>query len=243
MKTDDSMATEAHMDPVTTQRKIRNNLEDSLSKPSRALVAADTDHPTGTVGSKNHGKSVLQQHVSYFDKNNDGIVYPWETYAGFRAFGLNVIVSAILAFAFNLANSYPTLPGWIPSLLLPVHIDNIHKAKHGSDTGVFDTEGRFMPVNLENMFNKYAKTDPEKMTYGELWNMTEGNRVAYDFVGWIESKGSWTIFYIIAKDKDGFVSKDNVRSLFDGSLFEKLAKNYQTGVVKKVDDRQQMLAK
>lgn len=52
----------------------------------------------------------------------------------------------------------------------------------------------------------------------------------------IISKVSWTIFYGIAKDKDGFVSKENMRRLFDGSLFEKLAKDYQTGVDKKMDD-------
>ncbi|XP_074339826.1 putative peroxygenase 3 isoform X2 [Apium graveolens] len=201
------------------QREMTSEMKKDDSMATEAHLAP---------GHKNHGMSVLQQYVAYFDKNDDGIVYPWETYAGFRAIGLNVIVSAILAFAFNLINSYPSLPGWIPSLLLPVYIVNIHKAKHGSDPGVYDKEGRFVPVNLENMFSKYAKTHPEKMTYRELWNMTEGNGVAYDLVGWIESKASWTIFYLMTKDKDGFVSKENARSLFDGSLFEKLAKNCQT---------------
>nr|XP_017222191.1 PREDICTED: probable peroxygenase 3 isoform X2 [Daucus carota subsp. sativus] len=221
MSKDDSMATEAHLAPVTTRRRIGSNLEDSLSEPyqARALTASDTDHPIGTEGPKNRGMSVLQQHVAFFDQNNDGIVYPWETYAGFKAIGFNLILSVILAFGFNLINSYPTLPGWFPSLLLPVYIDNIHKDKHGSDTGVYDAQG-----------SRYAKKDPEKMTYKELWNMTEGNRVAHDIVGWLQSKGSWTLFYIIAKDEDGFVSKDFMRGLFDGSLFEKLAQNYRTGI-------------
>lgn len=43
---------------------------------------------------------------------------------------------------------------------------------------------RFSPANLENMFSKYAHTVPDKFTLGELWNMTEGNRLGYDFFGW-----------------------------------------------------------
>ncbi|KVI07365.1 Caleosin [Cynara cardunculus var. scolymus] len=215
----DAMLTVAEKAPLTSHRKVRSDLDTKLPKPylARAVAAPDTDNVNGTWGHKHHNMSVLQQHVAFFDQDDNGIIYPWESFKG------KVSRSRI---------QYLRLFTWLPSPFFPIYIKNIHKAKHGSDSSTYDTEGRFVPANLENIFSKYAHTKPDKLNFKELWDMTDGCRNAFDFFGWISSKLEWGVLYMLAKDSEGFLSKESVRRCYDGSLFEHCAK-MQKGVVGK----------
>lgn len=48
-------------------------------------------------------------------------------------------------------------------------------------------------MNLELIFSKYAKTLPDKLSLGELWDMTEGNRDAWDIFGWYKPSFSYPL--------------------------------------------------
>ncbi|XP_068659095.1 probable peroxygenase 4 [Aristolochia californica] len=163
----------------------------------------------------------LQKHVAFFDKNGDGIIYPLETYDGFRSIGVNAVLSAASAALIHGALSSKTNPGKI-DLRLPIYIKNIKLAKHGSDTGVYDTEGRFVPEKFEEIFTKHAQTTPNALTSDELSAMLKANRQAKNFKGWAAAAAEWKILYNLCKDKDGLLQKETIRAVYDGSLFEQL---------------------
>lgn len=212
-------STTAQGAPVTFDRPLPTDL--TFPKPwmSRALEAVDNEHPYGTEGYPNKNLTVLQQHVDYFDLNHDGKIYPWETFQGFRKLGFNIFLSFLSMLFINGAFSYATLPSWIPSPFFVIYTENIHRAKHGSDSESYDTEGRFVPTKFEEMFSKYAKTSPDRMNFNELLHMTTSMQNAYDFFGWTANKMEWGILYWLVKDEDGFCSKDAIRGVFDGSFF------------------------
>ncbi|KAK9051033.1 hypothetical protein SSX86_027658 [Deinandra increscens subsp. villosa] len=169
-------------------------------------------------------ENVLKKHVAFFDRNNDGVIYPWETFQGFRAIGSGIILSSIAAVFINVGLSRKTRPGKkYPNLLFPIDIENIKMAKHGSDSGVYDAHGRFVPSKFEEIFHKYARTNPDALTAKELDEFVKGNREPKDYTGWIGGLSEWKILYHLAKDKNGLLKKETIRAVYDGSLFEKMA--------------------
>ncbi|XP_057477953.1 probable peroxygenase 4 [Actinidia eriantha] len=168
-------------------------------------------------------ENVLKKHVAFFDRNKDGVIYPWETFQGFRAIGCGIFLSSFASIFINAGLSGKTRPGKFPNLLFPIEIKNIQKAKHGSDSGVYDTEGRFVPSKFEEIFSKHARTKANALTSDELSGMLKANRVPKDFGGWIGSLAEWKILYMLCKDKNGLLQKDTIRAVYDGSLFEMMA--------------------
>ncbi|XP_027361519.1 probable peroxygenase 5 [Abrus precatorius] len=171
-------------------------------------------------------ENVLQKHAAFFDKNQDGIIYPTETFQGMREIGSGILLSLGGAVFINLFLSQSTRPGKFPSLLFPIEIKNIQFGKHGSDTGTYDAEGRFVPSKFEEIFTKHAHTHQNALTYDELKEMIKANREPKDFKGRIGSFVEWNILYKLAKDKNGLLQKETIQGVYDGSLFEILKKEH-----------------
>ncbi|KAG2610406.1 hypothetical protein PVAP13_4KG190000 [Panicum virgatum] len=143
--------------------------------------------------------------------------------AGFRAIGCGVPLSAAAAVFINGGLGPKTIPEneKTPPFKLPIYVTNIHKGKHGSDSGVYDANGRFVPEKFE-IFKKHARTRPDALTGKELQELLKANREPNDFKGWLGGFTEWKVLYYVCKDKDGFLHKDTARAVYDGSLFERL---------------------
>lgn len=67
----------------------------------------------------------------FWDRDNDGVIWPWDTYVGFRELGFNILFSLFAIFIINLNLSYPTrlAHSYLPDPFFRVYVDSIHKAK------------------------------------------------------------------------------------------------------------------
>ncbi|KUL84321.1 hypothetical protein ZTR_07584 [Talaromyces verruculosus] len=234
---------------VVTQTRIPAiDTGSTLDAPSvvRANQAVSREHPEGSVKSgyseKHKDYTVLQQHVMFWDRDMDGHIWPLDTYRGFRELGFNVLFSLLALLIIHINFSYPTRLGlsYFPDPFFRVYVRDIHKAKvgtygssifgfagkhgdtdysqHGSDSGTYDNEGRFAPQNFENVFAKYDSGRDGAISLSDIFRLMKGQRVAADPFGWGAALFEWGTTWLLLQ-KDGKVYKEDLRQLYDGSLF------------------------
>jgi len=198
-------------------KKLENAVPNPGAPRKNAAPSTETPHPQ-TTGKK----SVLEAHLSFFD-HGDGNVYPIDTFRGFHSLGFNVVLSTIAIFVIHGTFSYWTLESWIPDLRFPIIIKNIDRCKHGSDSETYDSEGNYVPQKFEEVFSKYAKTRKDALNAADIKGMLKGNRNILDPTGWTAGALEWYALWWIAKDEEGFLTKERARQNFDGSLWPILA--------------------
>ena len=147
--------------------------------------------------------------------------------------------------------SYPTNSSIVPDPFLRIYLENIHKDKHGSDTGTYDTEGRFIPQRFEDIFAKYSSDGGKSLTLWDVSVMVKGQRCVFDFFGWtavvleckfglgfsgcpgllrnlvstlarrraLELTSIGLATYVLLWPADGKMKKDDIRRMYDGSIF------------------------
>lgn len=72
----------------------------------------------------------------------------------------------------------------------------------GSDSEVYDTEGRFVPEKFEELFTKYDRRNRKGLDFNEMWELSEANRNIIDPTGWTAEKLEWWATWFIAGDKN-----------------------------------------
>ncbi|KAA8575954.1 hypothetical protein EYC84_006119 [Monilinia fructicola] len=219
--------------PVTEERLpfIEKGWENGLRDPgtARANEAASVEAPNGTekdnYAKRNQNLTVLQQHINFFDPDQDGIIYPLDTYNAMRRLAFSRFIALASTLIIHLNFSYPTLPPgqWIPDLKFRIYTERIHKDKHGSDSGTYDNEGRFIPQKFEEIFSKYAGGDKQGITKAEIWEYMKGQAVIMDPVGWFGALFEWFATWVLLWPEDGRMKKEDIRRIYDGSLFYEVA--------------------
>eukprot|EP01117_Protostelium_nocturnum_P012379 TRINITY_DN4567_c0_g1_i1.p1 TRINITY_DN4567_c0_g1~~TRINITY_DN4567_c0_g1_i1.p1 ORF type:complete len:282 (+),score=73.68 TRINITY_DN4567_c0_g1_i1:95-940(+) len=207
---------------VTVERQLPNI--QNLQQPgvARAYQAPSEEKPRGSekYSEERKDKTVLQQHCDFWDPDGDGVIWPRDTFVGFRDLGFNFYMSLLGVFIIHSAFSFPSRLSftWIPDPFFRISVKGIHKCKHGSDSGSYDNEGRFVPQKFEEIFSKYDTDGKGGLTFTEMWNAMKGYRVIMDFFGWFALFFELGTTYLLIA-KDGVMTKEDMRRVYDGSLF------------------------
>ncbi|KAI8965058.1 Caleosin-domain-containing protein [Daldinia sp. FL1419] len=201
----------------------------------RNHVNGDTqDHPSPANGdarkpSLKDASSTLQQHIAFFDRDNDGVIWPMDVYNGFRDLGFCILFS-IGSLLIPLFFSYPTRLGHslLPDPFFRIYVADIHKAKHGSDAGVYDFDGNFSPSRFDRMFARFDTSDTGGLSVDDLRLLLSKDRCAADPAGWsFAFMEFWTTWLLL--QKDGRVWKDDLRACYEGTLFWKISEERAKG--------------
>ncbi|KAJ3564720.1 hypothetical protein NP233_g8113 [Leucocoprinus birnbaumii] len=171
--------------------------------------------------------SALQNHVAFFDRDGDGIIWPSDTFYGMREIQFNLFWTIVSVLVIHGGFSYMTWGSWLPDPFFRLKIKHMHRAKHGSDSESYTTTGEFDESRFDNIFNMYSKPPHDKISFTEGVRMIHGNMNPFDPFGWSAAVFEWWATYYLLWPEDGNCRKEDVRAIFDGSIFYKLANRNQ----------------
>jgi peroxygenase len=160
----------------------------------------------------------LQKHVSFFDYDGDGYITVLEDYRGLRALGIDPGSSMTFAFAINGALGTSTMG--FPSLTVSLY--GIDGGVHGSDTGIYDSQGRFNELQFERLFADWDRNDSGGLDPVELAGRAVDDADLGDLFGVTASAAEFGLLYAVAAE-DGELTEDRMRTFYDGTLFYVLA--------------------
>ncbi|TFK18765.1 Caleosin-domain-containing protein [Coprinopsis marcescibilis] len=173
----------------------------------------------------------LQGHVAFFDRDGDGIIWPSDTYSGFRDLNFGIVLSFVAMVLIHTGFSYITMGSWVPDPFFRMNIKYMHRGKHGSDSGVYTQIGEFDDNRFTYLFDMYTEAPHSHMTLPEAMTMVHGNMNPWDFFGWFAGILEWAATYVMLWPEDGKMAREDIKGIYNGSIFYMIAGRKPMGKV------------
>lgn len=192
----------------------------------------DDSTATGPRPGSYQPRTALEKHCAFFDLDRDGQLTPWDTFSAFKLLGYSVLLSLVGTVVVHLFLSYPTLDTWIPDPFFTVHLKNIHRCRHGSDTAIYSEGGDIQKDRASYILSLFTVSQATSKG-GEgmgLWDgirMVYHNRDAWDIFGWSAQAVEWYFLWALCADSQGKVSREAIMRQYDGTLFYEIAEERQ----------------
>lgn len=171
----------------------------------------------------------LQDHIGFWDPDNDGIIYPMDVYRGFRDLGFSIAYS-ICSLFIPLLFSYITRPGQphntTRDLRFPICMKHIDKAIHSSDSSVFDSDGHFHKDKFDDMFDRVDTSKQGVLTTYQFIRLWRSNCSRLDPGGWLYSFMEMLTTFLLIQRR-GKIFKQDLLGCYDGSIFFKIKEQRQ----------------
>eukprot|EP00877_Chromochloris_zofingiensis_P005194 jgi/Chrzof1/14676/Cz09g11210.t1 len=221
--------TRVHEAPATLKQKLPLDLEQYIEKPGvpRADKCPSKERPEGHYAVPK-GRTPLMQHLDFFDWNKDGKIYVWETFytltqLRFAWEPFNTIISFWVALIFHLAFAFSTWDMIWPDPFLTIYTKNAHRMIHGSSSKTTDHEGRFIPEKFEQIWTKYDSSGRGRLSFGDIVSLVYNQAQLGDVFGIAATAFQWFLAWWLFHDEHWQLRKNDVRGLYDGTAFYRLA--------------------
>lgn len=167
-------------------------------------------------------RTALQRHVDFFDRNHDRTITRAETQEGLQAIGMGKVSSFLASFGIHLGLTRTVEKGH------DIDTAKIHTTKHDSDTDAFDEAGHRNADKVAKLM-AFDADRSGNLNWAELKAMIQANKETT--AGSLASVAEFGLLLRLGADATDTVkgkakpalSRARLESVYDGSLFEKLA--------------------
>ncbi|KAI1105970.1 Caleosin related protein-domain-containing protein [Jackrogersella minutella] len=214
------------MDTVPVQAEKPGRRKLSHTPATLVPLREQYENPVvGNISAANYEPTyILRQNAEYFDVDQDGIIWPRDTYRGCRKLGWGILTSCLAMLALHSIFSYATCPGYLPDLSLRIRYDSTHHPGHSSYKAPCDEKGQTRHDQAcEGILSKYDNIDKGGMTFRDILHFWNAQRPMFNCYGWGITVLEWLTLYLFLWPRNGVMRSEDIRAAFDGSLLYKKA--------------------